>query len=191
LNVFLFLKEEELNSLVVKIQQGDSKAFEKIYDAYSSALFGICKKILVDTEIAEDVLQDAFIKIWQKASSYDASKGTFFTWMLNVARNTAIDKYRKSSKNTTFSIQNNEDYVSVNKENSTGNTIRTNHIGIKDLLASLPEEQQLMVEYLYYKGYTQQEVSEELNIPLGTVKTRSRKALKALGELFIVVITWI
>ncbi|MDB0011360.1 RNA polymerase sigma factor [Crocinitomicaceae bacterium] len=185
------MKEEELNSLVLKVQQGDSKAFEKIYDAYSAALFGICKKILLDTEIAEDVLQDAFIKIWQKSTSYDPSKGTFFTWMLNIARNTSIDKYRKLSKNTTFSIQNNEDYVSINKEDSKGNTISTNHIGIKDLLSSLPEEQQIMIEYLYYKGYTQQEVSDELNIPLGTVKTRSRSALKALSELFIVIITWI
>jgi RNA polymerase sigma-70 factor (ECF subfamily) len=185
------LKESELHSLIIQVQQGDSRAFEKIYDAYSPALFGICKKVLNDTELAEDVLQDAFIKIWQKVKTYDASKGTFFTWMLNIARNTAIDKYRQLIKNTSISIQNSEDFVSINKADSQGNTISINHIGLKEMLSTLPEEQQLMIEYLYYKGYTQQEVSEELDIPLGTVKTRSRSALKALSELFIAILIWI
>lgn len=183
------MKQEELDISIEKIKQGDAKAFELVYDAYSGALYGLCLKIVKDPDACEDILQDAFVKIWKKINSFDESKGTFFTWMLNITRNTAIDKYRQTLKKSESSIQNEESNVSYS--NASSSTININHIGLADLLKTLPEEQQEIIEYLYFKGYTQQEVSEELNIPLGTVKTRSRSALKAMKELFILLMTWI
>ena len=109
--------------------------------------------------------------------------------MLNITRNTAIDKYRQIVKKSEVSIQNEESNVTYS--NASSSTMNVNHIGLGDLLKTLPDEQQEIIEYLYFKGYTQQEVSDELDIPLGTVKTRSRAALKAMKELFIILSTWI
>ena len=171
------------------MKAGDYSAFEKIYDAYSPALFGISLKIVKNDDIAADVVQETFIKIWKKIGSFDRAKGTFFTWILNIARNTAIDKYRKISKVSTIPIQASENIVDLGNEEKSSQ--KTDHIGIKDLLKALPEDQQEIIEYLYFKGFTQVELADELNIPLGTVKTRSRAAIKNLKELFILLATWI
>lgn len=183
------MKQEELDISIEKIRQGDAQAFAKVYDAYSDALYGLCLKIVKDEAICEDILQDAFVKIWKKINSFDDTKGTFFTWMLNITRNTAIDKYRQIVKKSEVSIQNESTNVSFS--NASSSTININHIGLSEILKTLPDEQQEIIEYLYFKGYTQQEVSDELDIPLGTVKTRSRTALKAMKDLFIILSTWI
>lgn len=183
------LTKEALDIALNNIQNGQVVDFEKIYDAYSPALYGIALKIVKDNKVAEDVVQDTFVKIWKKIQSFDQSKGSFFTWILNIARNTAIDQYRKLAKVNLIPIQTNENFVDLgNIENSSQ---KTDNIGIVDLLKVLPEEQQQIITYLYFKGFTQQELSDELNIPLGTVKTRSRSAIKALKELFIILATWI
>jgi len=184
------LKEQEINSIVEKVKQGDVNSFELLYDNYSAALFGVCLKILNDQELAEDVLQDAYIKIWSNIQSYDNSKGIIFIWMLNIACNSAIDKYRQQKKRSIRTIQNSTNDVGNVLSNSEEFNINT--IGLNELLKKLPEDQQEIIEYLYFKGYTQQEVSDELKMPLGTVKTRSRAALKLLRDLFILLIgTWI
>lgn len=179
------MKESELYNCIVGIQSGDAKAFELIYDSYSASLYGIVLKILQDDEVAQDVLQDAFVKIWKNCNSYEPQKGSFFTWMLNIARNTAIDKYRQMRKVSMRTIQNDGSSVDISDNAVHANAI--DRIGLEELLKTLPEEQQEVIDYLYFKGFTQQETSDELNLPLGTVKTRSRSALKALGELFMVI----
>lgn len=183
------MKQEDINIAVQQIKKGDTKAFERIYDAYSASLFGICLKIIKDEEASQDILQDSFVKIWKKIHSFDETKGSLFTWMLNITRNTAIDRYRQLVKKSEVSIQNEDTNVSYSKASSS--TMNISHIGISELLKTLPDEQQVIIEYLYFKGYTQQEVAEELDLPLGTVKTRSRSALKAMKELFILILTWI
>lgn len=174
--------------LVSQIKNGSAEAFEKLYDNYSKALFGVSSKIVRSDEIAEDVLQESFVKIWKKIHSYDDSKGRLFTWMLNIVRNTSIDKLRKLKSQGKYEIQELKPNVDLGVNNA---KINTNHIGVKELLAKLSPEQQEMIEYLYFNGYTQQEVSEELNIPLGTVKTRSRAALKELRKIFNLFLFWI
>ena len=171
-----------------QIKRGNSEAFEKLYDNYSKALFGVSSKIVRSDEVAEDVLQESFVKIWKKIHSYDDSKGRLFTWMLNIVRNTSIDKLRKLKSQGKYEIQELKPNVDLGVKNS---KINTNHIGVRELLTKLPPEQQEMIEYLYFNGYTQQEVSDELNIPLGTVKTRSRAALKELRKIFNLFLFWI
>jgi RNA polymerase sigma-70 factor (ECF subfamily) len=135
--------------------------------------------VIKKEEVAEEVLQDVFIKIWDRFDNYDATKGKLFTWMLNIARNQAIDKTRSkeiSKEQKTSGIENvvsridNEDYIEQ----------RVEGIGVKDILKNLPAEQRFVVEYLYFQGYSQSELAEEFNIPLGTVKTRLRLAMKQL-----------
>lgn len=176
--------KQEINSLVKALQNGDESAFSKLYDMYSGALYGLILKIVLDEEIAQDVLQDSFVKIWKNCQSYAQEKGSFYTWMLNICRNTAIDSIRKSKKERENKIQKEADNVSsLNHE-----SININTIGLMELIDKLPEEQRIVIDYLYFRGYTQQELSDELNIPLGTVKTRARNAVIELKDHFVLIL---
>ena len=111
----------------------------ELYDRYSDTLFGLASKIVKSDEIAQDILQDSFIKIWKNIENYSAEKGSFFTWMLNITRNTAIDAIRKSKKYTATSIQDVENSVHMDG----GDQINTNAIGLKDLVNNLQEDQRV------------------------------------------------
>jgi RNA polymerase sigma-70 factor, ECF subfamily len=176
------LKERILFShddLVVLIKNRDQKAFAFLYDNYAKALFGIIHSIVADIEESEDVLQKTFMKIWDNFESYDVSKGRLYTWMLNIARNMSIDyKRSKSSKNK---IQNTDkDVYTLKNLFEEDNSLDT--IGLKKVVDKLKPEQLILIELAYYKGYTQEEISKQLEIPIGTVKTRIRKALLILRE---------
>lgn len=172
------IPEEEL---VARLQAQDKNAFGILYDNYSSSLYGIVLKIVQTTEVAEDVLQEAFVKIWKNISSYDKSKGRLFTWMLNIARNTAIDKLR--AKGEKYEIRDIDDSVyQFDKKSNT--TMKVEHIGVKQSVQNLKPEHRILIDMAYYGGYTQEEISKELNIPLGTVKTRMRNAIIELRKFF-------
>lgn len=158
----------------------DQSVMEALYDQYSAALYGILKRIVRDDEKAQDVLQDAFVKIWKAGASYDKSKGTLFTWMLNVARNTAIDFLR--SKSYRAEIQTDSFDVSMSSADwSTAD--QTDAIGLKEVIGKLKPEQQEVLQLLYFGGYTQDQAAEKLGLPLGTVKTRARSAIMVLREM--------
>jgi RNA polymerase sigma-70 factor (ECF subfamily) len=128
------------------------------------------------------VLQDVFLKIWDKIESYDSSKGRLFTWMLNLAKNQAIDKTRSkeiSRENKTGGLEN---FVSGVKSGEFAEQ-KIDSIGVQEILTALPEEQRFIVNQLYFKGYTQSELADEFNIPLGTVKTRLRLAMIQLRSI--------
>ncbi len=181
-------KVAEIDELVLQLQKGDEQALARIYDLYSDALYGLVLRIVRDDALAEDVLQDSFVKIWKKAKTYMPSKGTFFTWMLNICRNGSIDELRKVER--TRSGKDEMGRSASYKINDSSTNIDT--IGLDDMVAKLPEKHRLMVEYIYFRGYTQQEVSDELAIPLGTVKTRARSALISLADCFLLIILfWI
>lgn len=179
----------EITALIEHIQKGSEQAFGELYGRYSGAVNGAIKKFISDDDLAQDVLQETFIKIWKNIAFYDDSRGTIFTWMLQIARNSAIDAIRKMKKDTISEIQIESHAVSSSLTDQQNVQV----IGLDKLVADLPEEQRLMIEYLYFKGYTQQEVSDELNLPLGTVKTRSRLAMRELRKWFTILflITWI
>ena len=180
------MNKEEIEQLVTRLKSGDQVAFAEVYDRYSAALNGIVSRIITDEDAAQDVLQDTFVKIWKNIQQYDSSKGSFFTWMLNIARNTSIDSFRKLKKEGKSEIQNPENSVSV------FGTIEqnTNTIGLEKLVEKLSPEQQLMIRYVYFKGYTHQEVADELDLPLGTVKTRTRLAMRELRKWFTLLVLW-
>lgn len=157
-------------------------ALDYLYDHYSGALYGVVFRILKKEEVSEEVLQDVFLKIWNKIDAYDSSKGKLFTWMLNIARNQAIDKTRSKEMNKGKKTDD-IDYL-VNKIDTRDNAeLQIDAIGLKEMLMELPEDQRFIVDQLYLKGYTQSEVAEEFNIPLGTVKTRLRSAMIELRSI--------
>lgn len=168
--------------LVSWLRSGDEKALEKAYDRYSGAVYGVLLKILHNEEAAEDVLQDTFIKIWKNISRYDDTKGAFFTWVINIARNTAIDLLRSKNFRISSSFRDIEtSRVTVDRQASS--TLSTDTIGLKEKVLKLNPDHQLMIDMQYFLGYTQSEVAEELGMPLGTVKTRTRAALGELRKM--------
>ncbi|WP_439504613.1 RNA polymerase sigma factor [Sediminibacterium sp.] len=168
------------SELVLLLTQQNEAAFSYLYDNYSGALFASILSIVNNQEAAADTLQEVFIKIFRQIQSYDSSKGRLYTWMLNIARNAAIDTTR--SKGFQKTQQNQE--LSENVYDLSGSAeIKTDDIGLKKLVHSLRPEWKVLVELAYFEGYTQDEISKMLNIPLGTIKTRLRAALKELHKL--------
>lgn len=157
----------------------DRAALEYLYDHYSAALYGVIFRIIRKEEIAEEVLQDVFIKIWDRFDNYDPAKGKLFTWLVNVARNQAIDKTRSKEISKAKKTTDIENVVGrIDKKEYIEQAIEG--IGVAEILKNLSEEQKFVVEHLYLKGYTQSELSEAFDIPLGTVKTRLRMAMQQL-----------
>lgn len=172
------------NELVALLRSNHRGAFEYLYEHYAPALYGIICKILKDRDKADDVLQDSFLKIWRNIGFYNSEKGTLFTWMLNVARNTAIDKLRSDVK-----FDQNVDLENVPETQLCRDAIfnpvpATMDVGL--VVGWLVPERKVLIEMVYFQGYTHQEVSEQLNIPLGTVKSRIRAALLELRQIFAV-----
>jgi RNA polymerase sigma-70 factor, ECF subfamily len=152
-----------------------------MYDKYSRSLFGVILRIVKGRELAEEILQDTFAKAWRNIDSYDIAKGRLYTWLVNIARNAAIDATR--AKN--FNRQNVPIEPIINVIDGQKNkSINTDIIGIKELTKALPPDYKLLIDLIYFEGYTQPEVAEHLSIPLGTVKTRLRSAMVILKRLF-------
>ena len=171
----------QLEFLVSQFQKKDEKAFEKLYNMYSKSMHGVIFNIVRDNEIAEEVMQDVFIKAWEKADTYNSSKGRFFTWLLNISRNAAIDKTRsKSFKNTGKNL--NSDYFVDILHSSENLGDQTDAIGIKKFVNKLADKCIKIIELLYFKGFTQKEASEELDMPIGTIKTRNRNCIQELRD---------
>ena len=164
--------------LVQLLRQRSQHVFSYLYDNYSGALHSIILNIVNEEELANDVLQEVFVKIWKQVDTYDSSKGRLFTWMLNIARNASIDTVR--SRGYQNSRQNRE----LTEEVSGGaSEPRTDHIGLRKIVYNLKEEYKVLVELSYFQGYTQDEIAKMMGIPLGTVKTRLRTALIQLREI--------
>jgi RNA polymerase sigma factor (sigma-70 family) len=180
LSQYIHTSEEEL---VARLQRSDRGAYEYLYDNYSAALYGVIFRIVANEETANDVLQEAFIKIWNGIGSYDAKKGKLFTWMLNISRNMAIDKTRSKDFNNNRKNQSTENVVSQLGRLKT-DSIRPEHIGLAELVDKLDPNEKFLIDLMYFKGYTQSEIAEEYNIPLGTVKTRLRNATMNLRKIF-------
>jgi len=175
------MKVAEKN-IVEMLHQNDKRVMAIIYDQYAPALYGVVLRIVKTEAAAEDVMQDAFVKIWKNGTKYNAAKGTLFTWMLNITRNTAIDKIRSAGFRKSEKIQTLDHHVY--NQASTSHNINPDEIGVKELLKNLDEKYREIIDLIYFNGFTQQEVSEHLNIPLGTVKSRLRIALRELRGIF-------
>jgi RNA polymerase sigma-70 factor, ECF subfamily len=169
--------------LIRQIKARDQKAFSYLYDNYSRALFGVINAIVNDVEESEDALQKTFLKIWNNFSTYDESKGRLYTWMLNIARNMAIDTTRSKHEKIKSKIQSTSDNVYKYENNFRVESNEHETIGIRGILNSLNEEHKAIIDLAYFEGYTQDEISKKLNLPLGTVKTKVRQALLKLREL--------
>jgi RNA polymerase sigma factor (sigma-70 family) len=163
------------------LRSKSKQAFEYLYDNYSPALYGVVYNILHNEEASNDALQEVFVKIWNNFDSYDPERSRLYTWMMNIARNHAIDKLRSKAMKGDKELKNDKEFI----RNASGSLSQfTDGIGLNKLVNELEKEQKDIIDLLYFKGFTQTEAAEELNIPLGTVKSRVRLAMNKLRKHF-------
>ena len=166
--------------IVKFLQKGDKKAISLLYENYSDTLYGVILKVLSDEDLAQDALQETFIKVWKKAKSYNADKAKLFTWLYRIAYNTAIDKVRSQSNKTSKEIQ----IEASNVYKLTSEGLNQDVLDIKTHLKSIDEKYQIVIRALFFEGMTQQEASDELEIPLGTIKSRLKIGLRELKKIY-------
>ena len=170
--------------LIKRITERDEKALSKLYDRYAKLLYGFIFTIVKKQAEAEDVLQELFVQIWEKASSFDTARGNVYTWLVTLARNRAIDRIR--SKQYRTQGQHDADFGVELIENPDGSSpldaVVTSERAdvVRNALQTLPAEQREVIQIAYFGGYTQTEIAAQLNVPLGTIKTRMRQGMKKL-----------
>jgi RNA polymerase sigma-70 factor (ECF subfamily) len=166
--------------IVNLLGQSDKKAITLLYENYADALLGVIKKIISDDNTAQDVLQESFVKIWRYSKKYDASKAKLFTWLYRIAYNTAIDKVRSQKNKSGKEVQLEKSAV----YKITSGELNQDVLDIKKHLSSLDEKYQIVINALFFEGMTQQEASDELNIPLGTIKSRLKIGLREMRKIY-------
>lgn len=166
--------------IVELLKERDEKAISLLYDNYADTLYGVAHKVVKDEDLAQDVVQESLVKIWKKADSYDASKAKLFTWLFRITRNTAIDKLRSINTKSDKEIQ-----IDVSDVYNLGvNTTRPEFMDVKEHLNKIEPKYKIVLDALFFEGMTQQEASEELDIPLGTVKSRLKIGLRELRKIY-------
>ncbi len=169
------------DKIVSLLGQGDKQAISLLYKNYSGSLFGIISRMIPTKEEAEEVLQDVFIKVWDNADKYDPAKGRLFTWLAQITRNTALDKVRSAGYRKLQKTDSLESSVSVYEAFS--DTPQIEDSGLRKVINSLDENYRTLIDYAYFQSYSQSEIAKELNMPLGTVKTRMRAAVNELRKI--------
>lgn len=177
--------------LIKRIQARDADALETLYDLYKQLLFGMIISIVKKREEAEDVLQEIFVTIWNKAESFNPERGNVYSWIVTLARNKAIDRIRSKEYKTqqiqSVSIHQPLFLLKGNNFDPMETTIFSDRAElVKKALGQIPEEQSEVIKIAFYRGMTQAEIADYLNVPLGTVKSRTRQGIiklkRILGE---------
>jgi len=167
-------------NIVQLLEKGDKSALNLLYQNYADSIYGVILKITNNEELAQDALQETFVKVWRNSKRYDQKKAKLFTWLYRIARNTAIDKLR--SYNNKF-----EKEVQIDKSNvyilPTSN-LNQDVLDLREHVARLDDKYQIVINALFFEGMTQQEASEELDIPLGTIKSRLKIGLRELKKVY-------
>ncbi len=179
---YLILADEDLMALV---EGGDSGAFAALYDRHGRAAYSLAYRMAGERQAAEDLVQDAFLKVWRAATSYRAERGSVRTWLLSIVHNRGIDQLRSltSRRRTQEKIEASapKSQPSEAFSESWRNSQREQ---VREALSTLPEEQLKVLELAYFSGYTHKEIAELMDLPLGTVKGRMRLGLKKIREYF-------
>jgi RNA polymerase sigma-70 factor, ECF subfamily len=179
---YLILADEDLISLV---EASDADAFAALYDRHRRAAFSLAYRMMGDHQAAEDLAQDAFLKVWRGAGSYRADRGSVRTWILSIVHNRGIDQLRSHA-----SRRRTQDRIEASAPRSQpseafAETWRNSQRDqVREALNTLPTEQLKILELAYFSGYTHVEISQLLSLPLGTVKGRMRLGLKKIRDHF-------
>jgi len=180
------------SELMQRVHANDSKALEALYNRYSSLLYTLIKKIVVDEEVAKDVLSDVFVIIWRKIDLFDFNSNNVYTWIVTTTRNKAVDTIRRV-RNSSEMEPYTDAYENKNIIPKFSHTIdpldleSANNIkeGVEAALNKLTDAQRFVIYLAYYEGLTQKEIAERLKIPVSTVKSKIKIALSNLKDNLI------
>jgi RNA polymerase sigma-70 factor (ECF subfamily) len=174
--------------LIARVASGDTGALEILYEQHAATVLGICSRIIGDRLVAEDVLQETFWRVWQNAVTYEAQRGSFTSWLFRIARNLAIDAYRRQRvRPQAIGEMTDSDPILDQLPDPNMNVSELAQANLKaqtvrSALATLPREQRQVIELAYFYGMTRQEIAETTGEPLGTIHTRARLGLQKLRE---------
>jgi RNA polymerase sigma-70 factor, ECF subfamily len=176
------------DQLVQRMSQGDVDALDILYDRYARAVFSFAVRIVRDGRIAEEVLQEAFMRSWQQSGRFELNRGNYASWLLSITHNLAIDEVRKSQRRPQKAdmvditdVLRSEVDTSVNIEEAAEATELRGVI--RSAMSRLPDAQRRVIELAYFEGLSQREISAFLNEPLGTIKTRMRLGMQKLRDV--------
>jgi len=173
----------ELATLLTRSSRGDEAAFATLYDRTSSRVYGLARRVVRDPAQAEEVAQEAYLEIWRQSARYDGSRGSVLGWMLTIVHRRAVDRVRSSEssreRDTRFAILGDGPEYDVVEEAVTASIDAAR---VRKALTTLTDVQREALTLAYYGGYTHREVSELLDVPLGTIKTRMRDGLIRLRD---------
>jgi len=174
-------------ALLQRVAQGDRRAFEELYDRFSGVLFSTAYRVLNNQEAAEDVLQDVFIQIWEKAPLYDPTRGKPMTWAVTLTRNKAIDRLRSTVRRNRLQddVEREAETFEQFDDRSSFDAVaagETNQI-VRDAIQKLSKDQREAIELAFFSSLTQTEIAERLKEPLGTIKARIRRGMMKLREV--------
>ncbi|MDX2161461.1 MAG: sigma-70 family RNA polymerase sigma factor [bacterium] len=172
--------------LMRRIAAHDQKAMAEFYDRFAALVYGMAVRVLENNALAEEAMQDTFLKVWEQAAQWNPERGKLVTWLLTLARYTAIDRLRKERSRATDSAADLDQLLHLLSDAGAVDADRvTDAQQMRTLLDRLPAEQRQALELAFFKGYTHQEIAERLGQPLGTVKSRIRQALHTLKGLWL------
>ena len=169
--------------LVAGLKNNDDIAMSALYQMYSESLYKVISTIVVIEEVAQDLLQETFIKIWKSFSMYDSTKGRLYTWMARLARNLSID-YLRSSNHRNSSVCEDLSEVTQQIDKSFQISYNPDLIGVKDMTRILNIDQKSALDLVYFKGYTHVQAAEELNITLGILRSRLQSSINILRKTY-------
>jgi RNA polymerase sigma-70 factor (ECF subfamily) len=170
-------------TLMARVVSGDVVAFETLYDRYASPVMGLAYKVLGNRAQAEEIVQESFWTIWEKAETFDPEQGNFASWLFRIARNLAIDRVRRlraRPEPVLFDEAYGYEDSQVDVPGSVWASLKYEQV--RQAMGSLPEEQRVIIELAYFQGKTRREIAAEQELPLGTVHTRARLALQKLKQ---------
>ncbi|MEJ7780850.1 MAG: sigma-70 family RNA polymerase sigma factor [Daejeonella sp.] len=169
--------------LVAGLKNNEGTAMSALYQMYSDSLYKVISTIVIIDEVAQDILQETFIKIWKSFGLYDSSKGRLYTWMARLARNLSID-YLRSSNHRNSSVCEDLSEVTQQVDMTFQTTYNPELIGVKDMTRILNNDQKSALELVYFKGYTHVQAAEELNITLGILRSRLQSSITELRRAY-------
>ena len=174
-------------ALLRRIAQGDHASLAELYDLFSGVLFSVAYRVLNNREATEDVLQDVFVQIWEKAPSYDPARGKPMTWAVTLTRNKAIDRLRSAQRRNRLQdeVQREAETIEQFDDQSSFDAVASGETAqlVREAIRKLSKDQREAIELAFFSSLTQTEIAERLNEPLGTVKARIRRGMMKLREL--------
>lgn len=173
-------------ALIARVADGDSAALELLYSRYGRVVYGLALRILASPEPAEDVVQETFWRVWRRAATFQSGSGQLAPWLFGIARNLCIDELRRRQTRPAPSIGEEETILAIPDTRPAVDDLTweaERRRLITGALGELPPDQRQVIELAYFAGLSQREIAEQLNNPLGTVKTRVRLALQKLKGL--------